>query len=121
MVVGKCERSEVAEERSEAREDSEGGEAEVDAEWTDTVTAVSTLGNEPPERKEGHSERSSGSEAGCLPMKDKIAAAYEKEKVSKGNDKKPRTYFEQLNLLMLAQHKFGCFPPLTSMFPTMFV
>ena len=54
----------------------------MDAEWTETVvTAGSTLGKEPPERKEGHSERSSGSEAGCLPMKDKIAAACEKKKV----------------------------------------
>ena len=53
----------------------------MDAEWTETVvTAGSTLGKEPPERKEGHSERSSGSEAGCLPMKDKIAAACEKKK-----------------------------------------
>jgi hypothetical protein len=59
----------------------------VDAEWTDTVTGGSTLGKEPPERKEGHSERSSGSEVGCLPMKDRIAAAYEKkEKVSEGKD-----------------------------------
>lgn len=81
VVVGKWERFEVAEERSEAREDSEGGEAEVeDDEWTETVTAESALGSEPPERKEGHSERSSGSEAGCLPMKDRIAAAYERKK-----------------------------------------
>jgi len=66
---------EDAEERSEgspAREDAEGIEdAEVDVEGT----TDSTLGNEPPERKEGHSERSSGSEAGCLPMKDRMAAA----------------------------------------------
>ena len=55
----------------------------MEAEWTDTVAAESTLGNEPPERKEGHSERSSGSEAGCLPMKDRIAAAYEKKKRKK--------------------------------------
>ena len=68
-----------------------------DAEWTDTVAAAadcwSTLGKEPPERKEGHSERSSGSEeAGCLPMNDRIAAAYgekkgKREKVSKKREK----------------------------------
>jgi hypothetical protein len=78
VVVGKRERLDVedAEERSEGRpamEDAEGIEdAEVDVEGT----TGSTLGNEPPERKEGHSERSSGrEEAGCLPMKDKMAAA----------------------------------------------
>lgn len=75
--MGKRERLDVedAEERSEGRaiEDAEGIEdAEVDVEWF----TGSTLGNEPPERKEGHSERSSGrEEAGCLPMKDKMAAA----------------------------------------------
>ena len=121
VVVGKWERFEVAEDRSEAREDSEGEEAEVDAEWSDGVTAGSTLGNEPPERKEGHSERSSGSEAGCLPMKDNMAAAYEKkDKVTEGKSFY-KTYLEQLNLLMFAQYELGCFPPLTSMFPTMFV
>ena len=94
VVVGKWERFEVAEERSEAREDSEGGEAEVDAEWTETVvTAGSTLGKEPPERKEGHSERSSGSEAGCLPMKDKIAAACEKEEGLAMDEMTERVFF----------------------------
>jgi len=77
---------EVAEEMPEQgrpKEDGEGIEdAEVDAEGTDEVLPPtgSTLGNEPPERKEGHSERSSGSEAGCLPMKDRMAAAYKEKK-----------------------------------------
>lgn len=35
----------------------------------------STLGKEPPERKEGHSERSSGSEVEVVPMNDSIVAA----------------------------------------------
>lgn len=73
---------EVAEERPEEerpKEEADGTEdAEVDVEGTDGIPppATSVLGNEPPERKEGHSERSSGSEAGCFPMKDRIAAAY---------------------------------------------
>lgn len=108
------------EEERPPKEDAEGIEdAEVE---TDAPTAGSTLGNEPPERKEGHSERSSGSEAGCLPMKDRIAAAFEglMKKIME-KKKKVLTYLEQLNLLMFAQYKLGCFSPLTSMFPTMLV
>ncbi len=35
----------------------------------------STFGKEPPERKEGHSDRSSGKEVEFVPMNDRIAAA----------------------------------------------
>jgi len=34
-----------------------------------------TFGKEPPERKEGHSDRSSGKEVEFAPMNDRIAAA----------------------------------------------
>jgi hypothetical protein len=39
------------------------------------IVTDSTLGKEPPERKEGHSERSSGSEVEDVPMNDNIVAA----------------------------------------------
>ena len=65
----------MAEEERPAREGIE--EADVDVEGIAAAATGSALGTEPPERKEGHSERSSGSEAGCFPMKDRIAAAYE--------------------------------------------
>ena len=66
----------MGEEERPAKEGIE--EADVDVEGIEAAATGSALGNEPPERKEGHSERSSGSEAGCFPMKDRIAAAYEK-------------------------------------------
>lgn len=81
-------------------------------------------GRAPPERKDGHRDLSSGSD---VPDEsgdrwDRIAAAWVgaqsgglKCMVAGGG-----TYLQQLDLLMLAQHKFRSFAPLRGMFPSVF-
>ena len=103
-------------------------------------------GTSPPERKDGHKERSSGKEADEGERCERMAAACAKSSLAsyprpnsqarrhrnrqacgarldlEGSEKKKKkkTRLEQLHLLMFTQHKLGRFPPLRGMFPTMF-
>lgn len=85
----------------------------------------STLGNDPPERNDGHSERSSGREVEVVPMYDRMAAACGAVAVSGSDQRREQgqhqTHLEQLDLLVFAQHEFGCLAPLAGVLPAMLV
>ena len=100
-----------------------GTELEIGCEvpfWPEAVE--SNLGREPPERKDGQRERSSGREVPDADDGDRcerIAAAWGEGRCSIGSVRKllRKTYSQKLHLLVLTEHKLGSFAPVGCMFP----